>query len=403
MSYSQILRRAMFSVLGVDRTEYMLYNRHLISDWKLKKYYGEMASDFDLKSFEKMKSEVLNYVSSMRMGKYEYRYSAYVDKPTLYASVYACMIQGLFGLIDENDKEGWKEHFDGFQRDDGLFYDENAYNRNYDKGEGWGAHHLIPHLLIAYERIGCMPEKPFSYLECYFDEDYMLRWLDSLDLSKAWAASNGIMNIGTVMQYVRDRMGLNVGRGLAVLEEWLIRKIRPEYPVWFSGELHSKKNLYEAVRGAYHIYPILLKDEIEIPGFERLISLIPNLQNKWGGFDFPIWSSACTDIDAVDPLIRSSVYTGIRNKDVDHCLKRALRNAMYNQNPDGGFVFSRQNMKHSYGGCENLASKPQQSNMFGTWFRVLCILEILDFFRIKQFDGLGISGYEMSFATEGEN
>ena len=68
---------------------------------------------------------------------------------------------------------------------------------------------------------------------------------------------------------------------------------------------------------------------------------------------------------------------------------------MFNYNSDGGFSFSRSKHGFIYGDCENLRSKANESNLFGTWFRLVALMEILDYMNICKMDSLSISGYEM--------
>ncbi len=49
-----------------------------------------------------------------------------------------------------------------------------------------------------------------------------------------------------------------------------------------------------------------------------------------------------------------------------------------------------------YGDCKQLSSKENQSNLFGTWFRLVCLHEIFHYFNIVNFNGVNISGYEQT-------
>ena len=101
-------------------------------------------------------------------------------------------------------------------------------------------------------------------------------------------------------------------------------------------------------------------------------------QNARGGFGWGVhnskdpWnSSACEDIDSIDPLARLSTQTGYRRQEVIAALERALPWVLSNQNEDGGFVFMRAS-SFCYG-HDLMCSGPDESAMFPTWFRTLSL------------------------------
>jgi len=399
MSFSELAKKAMVKLFGIDGEEIIRSNRHFITDLPIKlhvrNYQNKSIKDFNYNSF---RNSVLSYVESNRVGQYEYKFSKSSKYPTLYSSMYACLIKGILSDIKDSEKKGWKQYFDSFQLDNGLFYDKNAYNKFYDEGDGWGARHLLPHMLIAYERLGEKPLYSLSFLNELLNKDNLDLWLSSLDFKKPWACSNQIFNIITAMQYSRDILEESqYNSTISQTEDFLVENMNESVPVWFTGLLNNKTNMYEAIRGAYHIYPILLHDNKCIDKIIILKSIIPELQNKWGGFDFPVWSTACTDIDAADLLIQSARFSRQFTDETKKCLIKVFNNNLSNQNLDGGFVFSRQHITFSYGQCDSLSSLLQESNMFGTWFRLLLAVKCLDALELQKYQGVSISGYEDSF------
>jgi hypothetical protein len=120
--------------------------------------------------------------------------------------------------------------------------------------------------------------------------------------------------------------------------------------------------------------------------------MLLSTQNVLGGFGVTLNSSACEDIDSIYPLIRFSSATNYRRDDIDLALKRAFPWVLANMNSDGGFVF-RRNESFCYG-HEEMYSGYNESSMFATWFRTLCLaylinyLELSNQFKIQNIPGL---------------
>lgn len=346
-------------------------------------------------SQRKLLDSVNKYVDSVHVDGYEYLFSKSCVQPTIYASVYACMIRGWKDNILDNEKKEWAEFLNSFQREDGFYIDTRCYNEKYMDGDGWGARHLIPHLIIALKRLNAKPKYEFEFLKKYCDPDEMIKLLNSLDYTNIWGSSNVIMNYGVMLQYARDYMDLDCNRSVEALEDWLLKEIREDCAMWQSKTEISGATLYETIRGAYHIYPLLIYDGISIPNFEKAIPFIMDSQNKQGGFDAAKFSSACADIDAIDPLLRATKTSSeYYENDVKTVIRKAKRWILKNQNSDGGFVYDRRE-PFSYGGAEQLSSKLNESNLFGTWFRALALLYIEDYKNSNGDFLLKFPGYEL--------
>jgi len=347
-------------------------------------------------TYEKLKHEVLSYIDSLKISDYEYKFSYSSNKPTLYSSVYACMILGLFNqLNDEGFNKKWVEYFNAFQSDkDGFYRDYNAYNSSYEEGVGWGASHLLGHLIIALIRLKGKPKYKFKFLERFYDEDFLKNWLNSLDWTKAWSASNAIMNYGTILQYSRDYLeDVRAAKSVSFIIDWLNTNVNPQTGLWHSYKLNSYEKIADATTAAYHIYTLYNYDDIEIPYLDNAIEFFLKTQNKYGGFNKHIRSGACEDIDAIEPIARYAKSNNAVDSFKD-ILNKALIWVMANQNDDGGFVFARKN-SFCFGAQSELYSKPNESNIFATWFRTLSILYILSALGDEQVKMLKAPGYEI--------
>lgn len=327
--------------------------------------------------FEKITGGVQDYTENMTLPGMIGKFAESSNCDSIYSYAYLVMLYGLLGK-KVNDKH-LKKHLLASQTKDGLFFDKNILNYQYVIGDGWGARHLTAHMIIAMQYLDAIPVYPFHFLEPFMDYDAVYKLMETLDWKRAWSTSNFIMNIGNSLQYIRDFMGeTEAGEGVRAIENWLITHIRKDSGMWFNGSISSKTMKYEMVRGAYHLYPILMYDKIDIPYRKKAIDIILSLQNKYGGFDFRINSSACEDIDAADLLIwLSGEDREYRRDEIDSCLKKSFFWIAQNQMPDGGMVF-RLGEGFDYG-HPNMASRINESNLFATWFRYLSLCHIYDF------------------------
>ena len=367
-------------------------SRRIFNDGKLLLGYYRRAESITNFSLTKLYDEVTSYIKKRNVQGVAFSFSDSCKAETLYSSCYACLTLGLLNHLDLYDKEEWIRYFNSFQANNGLFYDPITIKKSeYNEGDGWGARHLLVHLLIAYERLGSIPLKPLLFLKEYATPDKMISWLNSLNMKNIYLTSNKIMNIICSMQYARDRMNEPYNDSINAAEEWLRSRFNSNFGLWIDGETKKKKDINDAVRGSYHLFPIFSYDHIKIDNTQNTVQTILRTQNMIGGFDTCFASSACFDIDAIDPLVRF----GLDDKQVIYALQKAFKWVMANKNDDGGFVFQR-NASFAYGGESTLSSKANESNIFATWFRLLSIVFILEKLKIQHKSKLlNAPGYEM--------
>jgi len=188
------------------------------------------------------------------------------------------------------------------------------------------------------------------------------------------------MNVGTILQYSRDfHHDDRAGRAVEFLLDWLDgHHINASSGMWGSFDLSVPVNRSRAVQAAYHWWALYFYDRHPIPCVERAIDTVLATQNASGGFgcgvhnsDEPIKSSACEDIDSIDPLARMMTQTDYRRTDIQCALERAMDWVVKNQMPDGGFVFML-DRPFEYGHAE-LASGKNVGAIFPTWFRTLSL------------------------------
>jgi hypothetical protein len=336
-----------------------------------------------------LRRETLDFVARHRVpdaGAGAYRYSPACAAPTLYSSTYAAMTRALFGDLDglgAAERQAWIDALNARQDDDGLFRDPVI------DGAGWyrddplwcGRPHLTCHAVTALACLGGQAAKPMRFLDPWRSPDRMQAWLAGRDWGGrvAWTG-NEIMNVGTLLQYARDvHNNDDAGKAVTAMLEWLSRNhVDPASGVWGDMDLRDPVKRSHAVQAAYHWWPLFAYDGHPVPHVERAIDTLLDTQNPLGGFgwgvhnpDAPYESSACEDIDSIDPLARFSLQTDYRNDGVRRCLAKAADRVLRNRTPDGGFVFIR-NRAFEYGHPQ-LRSERGMGAMFPTWFRTLSL------------------------------
>lgn len=188
------------------------------------------------------------------------------------------------------------------------------------------------------------------------------------------------MNLGTILQYARDFHHCEpAGKAIEFLLDWLdTHWVNPDTGIWGTLDISDPINRSQAVQAAYHWWPLYFYDERPVPYIERAIDTLLATQNPSGGLGWgvhnsgePFKSSACEDIDSIDPLVRMSFETNYRRDDIHKTLERALPWLLKNQMQDGGFVFYL-DKPFQYGHPE-LHGEKNKGAMFPTWFRTLTI------------------------------
>ncbi len=349
--------------------------------------------------FAQFKNNILSYTNEMRGSEiYEYRFSATQSNPDLYSSVYAVMLLGLLGQIEnlsQNDRSSWADYLLSFQYSDGLFRDQSLESELSEDCHHWGWNHLAPHMIVALDYLSVKPKYDFVKVLSLFDNQTMDEWL----FGRAWkqnylAVSNEIMNVGILLQYSRDVYGNKRAKILLdQMKHWLLNNmVDKRTGLWGTDTNRSLADISKAIKTAYHIVPLYYYDGDEVDlNVDSILRYTLETQNSVGGFSPYIISDACEDIDSLYLL---SVLDHNNSSDIKLALEKFFEWVFFNQNPDGGFVFKRY-QKFQYADQGKLSSNINQSNMFGTWFRVLSIaFECIASNRPHQFTFSKVPGYQ---------
>ena len=89
----------------------------------------------------------------------------------------------------------------------------------------------------------------------------------------------------------------------------------------------------------------------------------------------------CTyeNIDLIDALICFSHITYYRKEDIHLAMHRIMLRLLSNMNDDRGFAFKR-NEGFMYG-HKRMYLGINESSMFSTWFRTLCLVYLIEYFN----------------------
>ena len=336
-----------------------------------------------------------------------YLYTRESDQCLLYSSVFSVLIKSLTGTLHNlsaEQKQEWADYLKDFQCEDGLFRDKQVANDIAEVADWWGWRHLTLLTLMAIQALDASPRYPLRFLEQVATPDKALDWLSKLDwTTRVSFTSNTIQNYVASMQYARDRMGeVALADTITFILNFLSEKASPKTGLWGRGLDDWRIALSEGVQAGYHFWLLYYYDHLEIPHYRSAFNSIVSLQNSVGGFNLThAHSSACEDIDALDPIIRIANQHPSLSSAANPVVTTGLRHILYNFNMDGGAVF-RRNERFVYG-HEFMTSNPNQSSIFSTWFRLLNVAYCCEFLNQNdsempklQFEFLDCPGYQFA-------
>ena len=354
--------------------------------------------------------KALGYVENLRIDAEpygRYRYGNGRDLPLIYASVFAALLRHLLGDLNElmpEERDQWARHIASYQCTDGLFRDSLLSNDIAETEDWWGWRHLTLLALMSLHALGARPRYPLRFIEHLDTPGKVRTWLHQLDWgSRISFSSKAILNYGAAMQYARDFLGQFAFK--EAIDELLVgiaQRCNPRTALWDYGILDSRRALSDGVQAGYHFWLLHWYEGREIPYVEQAFESLSRLQNHTGGFNLrEIHSSACEDIDAMDPLVRIAIRNPHIRNAASPVVQRALQWVLYNFNPDGGACFKR-HRPFRYG-HDLMFSKANQSSIFATWFRTLTLAYGCDLLKIElpeleqcQFNFLDCPGLQTS-------
>lgn len=376
--YTKIKKKGFIGSLKALKTRAVNYTNRLFLSYKLENQLNKLSDIWEKGNIYEIRERTLTYIESMRLKEKpygQYRYSQSQNKPILYASCYAALTRHLYHDLDnltENQKKEWINYIQSFQCEDGLFRDPAVDNEIAEDSDWWGWRHLTLHALMALSALGAIAKKRFQIVNSFKNTDSVIKWLEGCDwIVDPAATSNKVQNYFTILQYARDFHGEAwADKTLQVAYEWLEEKQDPKTGLW-GVRFDTPLTLSNGVQTGYHIWLLFFYDRRPIQYIERIIDSCLKTQNKLGGFGVPLNSSACEDIDSIDPLVRLYFMSNYRREDIKSSLWKSIPWILVNLNEDGGFVF-RRGEPFVYG-HQLMSSNKDESAMFPTWFRTLSL------------------------------
>ena len=333
-------------------------------------------------TMDRIRRQSLNFVQAMRMPEHglgRYRYAPSQGDPVLYASIYAVLIRHLYGdllSLSDGERREWAAYIASYQTDDGLFRDPLIAGALAENLDWWGTRHLTLHALMAIAALDATAPKPINFLESYYDPARLVVWLEELD----WGAYPGsadtcnvVQNVGTLLQYARDfQMVPEADASARTLFAWLDMHMDPVRGTWTQGGgTHFSDTVL--VVNSYHLWCLYFYERRRLP-FKGMVDLLLSTQRWPGRFGPELNSSACDDIDAIDPIARICCLADYRRDEITASLNLALPWVLLNRHQDGGYVFKR-GVPFTYG-HSRMSSHRNESAMFPTWFRTLSLAYI---------------------------
>ena len=353
------------------------HSRQIHQNWQFSRRLKKADIQAKNLSMPALEEATFKYLSTLKSQAHpwEYRYCGSQREPVCYASCYAVLIFSLFGRlvsVPHTERAEWLNYILTYQCPDGLFRDPLLACKMAENEDWWGWRHLTLHAIMAVTALGGIISQEFICISKLVEPDQIRAWLESRDWKeRPDFVSNEVQNYGVFLQYARDFQNNSKAKeSLVALFDWLDCKQDKGTGLW-GPPFNTPRLMSRGVQSGYHLWLLYQYDHRPIQYIERIIDSCLATQNTIGGYGVSTRSSACEDIDSIDPLIRLSQMTDYRREDIQKSLLRSLPWVLVNRNTDGGFVF-RRDAPFVYG-HQRTSSGLNESASFPTWFRLLSL------------------------------
>ncbi|MCF6177620.1 MAG: hypothetical protein L3J71_17835 [Victivallaceae bacterium] len=323
-----------------------------------------------------LRSDAIQYFFLMKEpDAWQFRFSDGCPH-SLIASSVAGMLGGFLGITDElscAQKAEWAEYLNSFQNSDGWFEDEdiNDNNRLEWYGRDRALFHRTRHALCALDALDARPRYKFKMAEQWYGKGEMTQWLETLNLSDYWYASNMMMDAFLLLQHNYCFDGSKAAYH-AILELLEFCDMATDPLTGYHD--FGRSEVRNAMAGAMHLYPayFIYGRKPLYPG--RVIDTTLALQQPDGTFSYESGSGGedCLDYDAVFILSNFNFLTADSNLELKASVIKCANAVMACSNDDGGFSCHRRHEVYNFG-TESTMVRPGNSSLWATYSRLMTI------------------------------
>jgi len=260
---------------------------------------------------------------------------------------------------------------------------------------------------IALDMLGEKPQYSFNFLSDLKNKKSLEKWLKKQDFRNFWYTSNKIMFLFYFLTYEQERLNIDNSGLIDYLFDFLDSKQDANTGFWGTQNGASLEN---GMFGASHIYLYYDFHGRKINYKDKIVNNVIKLQNSYGLFGSKL-GGACEDYDAIEILSVLTKHSNYKYKVINNVVSKTYNMIQKNQNKDGGFSYNIDNRSilkrlkdkitgkehyYNYSGWDKMRGKCFESDLWGTYFRVLTIAKIermLDISRSNEYKFYSLPGW----------
>ena len=320
---------------------------------------------------------------------------------TLLSDCFGILAAELFGGIasDRSWYESLGESIASHQAEDGFFRDPQF--KPEDLNGPFDATYMLRHqtyfALHTLDAVGVRPSHRLAFLDAFQEDSAAVAWLRARNYVNFWYSSNEIMWLMSFLSYESMHGNSQMLRVMSAMLDELDATQDPKTGFWGTDR---GATLFNGMAGAFHVYYFYFWRKRPVNYVQAIIDNTLALQHRDGLFHANGGGGTCHDLDAVDILVKFSMLSDYRARDIASALDRAYQGLLRTQNPDRGFCERRWQPKRSWKrrlgeamGLDKLLGRPNPiktpihrncgwdkmsclvttSNIWAMWFRPLAL------------------------------
>jgi prenyltransferase beta subunit len=386
--------------------------------------------------YEFLKPKVLDFLSTVQVNDYEYRFTVDGDY-NIYSSVLALYIFDLFDEVEgfsRERREGWVKHIQSFQnKESGCFEPKEEIKSRKERN----VLQLTTFCFSALKILDAEPLYDLPFKDQLLSPDFVNSYLDKYNcLEGARGSGNMAMFLGIFITEFYEKT--NDKRYFESLHRWFDLHTSSSNENGFWGN-RLESLYYNGVQNGFHQYVIYYYWNELIEKKEKITEVVLKIQDNKGHFAPFIGGAACEDYDAIHMLLLLFRQEKSASQEVKNALIKSYTSLLKDLNKDGGFCQSKlkpnklsldtfifilnkfnikiiklklrktlgfiiRNRKEIKVNWFKKTRTIDQSNLWDTWFKVLAIAEIEDFFQVesnfKFLKAIGLGNYNKTLKKQ---